>query len=174
MGQANEYHLNEQIFVIHVKGRNADLGVDPPHALVVGELDMLRLGEGLLLCKVLVPPVGELDLLFAHLASIYIYNMIIYIYVYRSCNGAGFMSHNVVETVKIPKGVDNGNTLRMTKKGHSSQGGPPGDLFLQVRIKPHAYFKRDQYDIHTDKWINISLVQHSILYIYIYIYLRLY
>jgi DnaJ-class molecular chaperone len=43
----------------------------------------------------------------------------------------------------------------MSKKGHAGQGGPPGDLMLHVKVKPHAFFKRQGSDIHTD--INLTL-----------------
>lgn len=60
------------------------------------------------------------------------------------------------ETINIPKGVDNGVNLRVSKKGHSGLGGPPGDLMIQVKVKPHPYFKRDGSDILTDQFISIS------------------
>lgn len=46
--------------------------------------------------------------------------------------------------------------MRVSKKGNSGLGGPPGDLMIQVKVKPHAYFKRDGSDIQTDLFINIS------------------
>jgi molecular chaperone DnaJ len=62
----------------------------------------------------------------------------------------------VKETINIPKGVDNGVNLRVSKKGNASKGGPPGDLMIQVKVKPHPYFKRDGSDIHTDLYISIA------------------
>ena len=44
----------------------------------------------------------------------------------------------------------------MNGKGHFSPHGPPGDLMIKVKVKEHPYFKRDKYDIHTDKYITIS------------------
>lgn len=58
--------------------------------------------------------------------------------------------------MNIPKGVDNGVNLRISKKGHFSPTGPPGDLMLSVKVKPHPVFKRDGSDIHTDLYINLS------------------
>ena len=61
------------------------------------------------------------------------------------------MTHqSVKETINIPKGVDSGVNLRVSRKGHSSVGGGTGDLMIQVKVKPHAYFKRDGADILTD------------------------
>ena len=45
-------------------------------------------------------------------------------------------------------------------KGHFSQSGQSGDLYVKVKVKPQQYFKRDNYDINTVNYINIS---HAIL-----------
>ena len=76
-----------------------------------------------------------------------------------SCRGRGSTHKTVTETVNIPKGVDNGVNLRMSKKGHAGQGGPAGDLMVHVKVRPHAHFKRQGSDIHTD--IHVSLSQVS-------------
>lgn len=60
------------------------------------------------------------------------------------------------ESVTIPKGVDSGINLRLTKKGNFSLKGDPGDLLIKVTVKPHHYFKRDGYDIITDKYITMT------------------
>jgi len=44
----------------------------------------------------------------------------------------------------------------MSKKGHAGQGGPAGDLMLHIKVKPHAHFKRQGSDIHTDVHISLS------------------
>jgi molecular chaperone DnaJ len=46
----------------------------------------------------------------------------------------------------------------MSKKGHAGSGGPAGDLMIHVKVKPHAYFKRENSDIHTDVRVNLSQV----------------
>ena len=48
--------------------------------------------------------------------------------------------------------------LRVSKKGHSGMGGSAGDLMIQVKVKPHPYFKRDGSDILTDQFISITEV----------------
>ena len=74
-----------------------------------------------------------------------------------SCRGKGVTNSLVRETINIPKGVDNGVNLRVSKKGHSGVGGrPAGDLMIQIKVKPHAHFKRDGADILTDLYISLS------------------
>ena len=67
--------------------------------------------------------------------------------------------HNTVrETINIPKGVDNGVNLRLSKKGHYSVQGPPGDLMVHVKVKSHPYFKRDGSDIYTELYVSVAQV----------------
>ena len=73
-----------------------------------------------------------------------------------TCRGRGTTHGSVKETINIPKGVDNGVNLRVAKKGHSGQGGPHGDLIIHVKVRPHAYFKREGANIHTDLYLSIS------------------
>lgn len=73
-----------------------------------------------------------------------------------TCRGKGTTHQQVKETINIPKGVDNGVNLRVSKKGNSGLGGPPGDLMIQVKVKPHPYFKRDGSDIHTNLFVSIG------------------
>ena len=60
------------------------------------------------------------------------------------------------ETITIPKGVDSGVNLRMSKKGNFSLRGEAGDLLIKVNVKPHPYFKRSGSDILTEKKITLS------------------
>lgn len=59
--------------------------------------------------------------------------------------------------VNIPPGVDDGMRIRLTGEGeHGLRGGPPGNLYVDVRIRPHEYFRRDGDDIILDVEINIA------------------
>lgn len=68
-----------------------------------------------------------------------------------ACGGNGKAEKTVSHDIRIPKGVDNGSTLRIEKMGHGS-----GDLLVEIRVGTHNYFKREGYDIHTSKLISIS------------------
>jgi len=62
----------------------------------------------------------------------------------------------VKETISVPKGVDSGVNLRVAKKGNAGEGGPAGDLIVNVKVKPHAYFKRDGSNINSDCFLTIT------------------
>ncbi len=64
------------------------------------------------------------------------------------CRGEGRVVRERVVSVKIPAGVDNGTRLRVSGEGEAGvRGGPPGDLFVFVRVKPHRLFVREGDDL---------------------------
>lgn len=64
------------------------------------------------------------------------------------CRGTGAVRERVQLTVKIPAGVRDGQTLRLSGKGEAGdKGGPPGDLFIGVRVETDARFARDEDDV---------------------------
>ena len=65
-----------------------------------------------------------------------------------TCNGEGREVTDKSYTIDIPAGVDTGSTLRLTGFGAvGPRGGPAGDLYVQVRVEPHARFERDGDDL---------------------------
>jgi molecular chaperone DnaJ len=72
------------------------------------------------------------------------------------CKGTGNVYVEVSETVNIPAGVTNGQSLRMASKGHFSESsGPQGDLLIKVQVTAHPVFKREGNDILSDIQIEI-------------------
>jgi molecular chaperone DnaJ len=60
------------------------------------------------------------------------------------CRGQGTVETTETITVRIPAGVDTGSKVRIAGKGHAGpNGGPPGDLFIQIEAMPHPLFRRD-------------------------------
>jgi molecular chaperone DnaJ len=59
--------------------------------------------------------------------------------------------------VKIPAGVDDGTQIRLGKEGEPGlNGGPPGNLYVVLHVKPHRFFRRVDHDIHLELAINIA------------------
>ena len=68
----------------------------------------------------------------------------------KNCNGSGRVRAKHRVDVRIPPGVDTGTRLRVAGEGgESSDGGPPGDLFLALKVEPHPSFGRERDDLHT-------------------------
>ncbi len=73
------------------------------------------------------------------------------------CKGSGKQRKNRKIKVNIPAGVDNGNVIPIRGQGeHGVNGGPPGDLYINIRVTPHAQFKRKGFDIYIDQHISFS------------------
>jgi molecular chaperone DnaJ len=68
-----------------------------------------------------------------------------------ACRSTGQVERQKRVEVKIPKGVYEGAKIRVAGQGGpSTNGGPPGDLFLHVRMKPHPMFERKDDDLYVD------------------------
>ncbi|HRY36925.1 MAG TPA: molecular chaperone DnaJ [Candidatus Magasanikbacteria bacterium] len=69
----------------------------------------------------------------------------------KHCGGDGVVTKNNVFKVKIPAGINDGESIRLTGYGEASPyGGVSGDLYVHSHIKKNKYFSRDGYDILTD------------------------
>jgi len=74
-----------------------------------------------------------------------------------ACGGAGRIKRNKTLEVKIPAGIDNGMRIRSSGNGEpGTNGGPPGDLYVEIHIKPHAVFQREGDDLHCEMPISFS------------------
>lgn len=64
------------------------------------------------------------------------------------CNGSGRVRRHRKITVKVPQGVDSGSRLRVAGEGEAgTRGGPPGDLFIVISVRPHSIFRRRDDDV---------------------------
>jgi molecular chaperone DnaJ len=74
-----------------------------------------------------------------------------------TCHGAGRVQHTKTLSVKVPAGVDEGDQIRLAGEGEAGEnGGPSGDLYVQVRLKPHALFKRQQDDLYCEMPVSFA------------------
>ena len=75
----------------------------------------------------------------------------------NKCRGEGRVGVSKVINIKIPPGVDNGTKLRVSGEGDSGKnGGPSGDLYVVLFVKPHKIFKRDGVNVYLEKEITFS------------------
>jgi len=74
-----------------------------------------------------------------------------------TCGGGGRVKHQKTLAVKIPAGVDEGDRVRLTGEGEPGvNGGPSGDLYVQVHIKAHSVFQRDHDDLHCEMPVSFA------------------
>ena len=74
-----------------------------------------------------------------------------------ACNGRGRISKTRKLSVKVPPGVDDGDRIRLTGEGEAGRnGGPPGDLYVEIRVEPHKIFERDGGDLSCEVPISIA------------------
>ena len=77
------------------------------------------------------------------------------------CRGTGQILKNKTVSVKIPAGVDSGSRLRLTGEGEAgAYGGPSGDLYVFIDVKPHDFFSRDGTEVLCQ--VEISFVQAAL------------
>jgi molecular chaperone DnaJ len=68
-----------------------------------------------------------------------------------TCRGTGKVKRQRTIHVRIPAGVDEGAQIRLSGEGEAgSRGGPPGDLYIVIRVKPHEFFEREGDDIYCE------------------------
>jgi len=73
------------------------------------------------------------------------------------CRGQGRVRDNKTISVKVPAGVDTGDRIRLSGEGEAGQNrGPSGDLYVDVAVKEHAIFTRDDSDLYCDVPISFA------------------
>lgn len=75
----------------------------------------------------------------------------------RKCQGRQRVHTSRVISVEIPPGVDEGTRIRLTGEGDAGErGGPPGNLYVNIHLKPHEIFERRDHDIYLELPLNIA------------------
>ena len=75
----------------------------------------------------------------------------------KTCRGAGKVRREKTLEVKIPAGVDTGDRIRLTGEGEpGDKNAPPGDLYVQINVKPHEFFEREGSDLFCSVPISIT------------------
>ncbi len=76
----------------------------------------------------------------------------------QSCRGEGRVNRPRTYTVEVPAGVDQGATLRLYEKGAAGpRGGPPGDLFVHLRVGKHPQFTREGTTVHSTLHVPLTV-----------------
>lgn len=79
----------------------------------------------------------------------------------HTCAGKGRIRHTVEQTVDIPAGIDDGQVINLRGGGDAgTNGGPSGDLRINVNVRPHPIFEREGYDVYCE--IPITFTQAAL------------
>jgi len=77
------------------------------------------------------------------------------------CHGHGRIEKHKTLSVKVPAGVDTGDRIRLSGEGEAGEnGGPSGDLYVHMNVRPHKIFERDGVNLHCE--VPISFVTASL------------
>jgi molecular chaperone DnaJ len=75
----------------------------------------------------------------------------------HTCRGRGLERKTVTKRIAIPPGVDTGTQIRLAGEGQPGAfGGPNGNFYVEIQVKPHQYFRRRQDDILVDLSVNVA------------------
>jgi len=75
----------------------------------------------------------------------------------RGCGGSGVAPRTEKITLRIPPGVEDGMQLRVAGRGDAGEkGGPPGDLYVLIKVEPHPIFERRGSDVHMELAISFA------------------
>ncbi|HEY8491139.1 MAG TPA: molecular chaperone DnaJ [Dehalococcoidia bacterium] len=75
----------------------------------------------------------------------------------RQCRGSGRERRTRKLVVKVPAGVDAGSQIRLSGEGDAGlYGGSPGNLYLQINVRPHPLFRREEDDLVLDLPVNVA------------------
>jgi len=76
-----------------------------------------------------------------------------------NCHGEGRVEEEKTLSVKVPAGVDNGDRIRLSGEGEAGpNGGPAGDLYVEISVKPHPIFERDGADLACEVPVSFTTV----------------
>jgi len=79
----------------------------------------------------------------------------------QECNGKGRIRKGTKIKINVPSGIDDGQTISLRGEGEPGvKGGPSGDLYITVRVRPHAIFKRQANDVICE--IPVTFVQAAL------------
>lgn len=75
----------------------------------------------------------------------------------HQCDGTGRVKEHKTLSVKVPAGVDSGDRIRLSGEGEAGKnGGPAGDLYVQIAVRPHPIFTREDSHLFCEVPINIT------------------
>ncbi len=125
------------------KGSGAEKGSEPVQCTTCGGVGQVRMQQGFFSIQQACPACKGAGTVIADPC--------------KSCHGRGRVSKTKTLSVKVPAGVDQGDRIRLSGEGEAGRnGGPAGDLYVEIRVEPHKIFERDGADLSCEVPISFA------------------
>jgi molecular chaperone DnaJ len=146
-GAETEIEIEKRVICPDCGGNGCEKGTEPETCRHCNGIGQVSRSQGFFTVRTTCPTCRGNGQIIAHPCS--------------KCRGTGQVMASKKVAVKIPAGVDNGSRLRLTGEGEPGvYGGPSGDLYVFLHVKPHEFFKRRDTDIICE--VQISFVQAAL------------
>ena len=124
-------------------GSGAKKGTDPVKCTTCGGVGQVRMQQGFFSIQQTCPACKGAGTVISDPCS--------------DCHGRGRVSKTKKLSVKVPAGVDDGDRIRLSSEGEAGRnGGPAGDLYVEIRVNPHKLFQRDGADLSCEVPISFA------------------
>jgi len=125
------------------KGSGAKKGTDPVTCSTCGGVGQVRMQQGFFSIQQTCPACKGAGTVISDPCA--------------DCHGRGRVRKTKTLSVKVPAGVDDGDRIRLSGEGEAGRsGGPPGDLYVEIRVKSHKIFTRDGADLACEVPVSIA------------------
>ncbi len=142
-GAEYDFSINKKVACDSCNGSGALSGSSPSNCRDCGGIGQLRQNKGIFSINTTCPRCRG--------SGVQIDNPC------HSCNGMGIVNAHKQVKVKIPPGINDEQSIRMSGEGHASQrGGTAGDLYLHIRVRGDDYFEREGNDLYCNAHISIT------------------
>ncbi len=126
-------------------GSGAEKGTEPVQCTTCGGVGQVRMQQGFFSIQQTCPACKGAGTVVTHPCG--------------KCHGRGRVSKVKKLSVKVPAGVDNGDRIRLSGEGEAGRnGGPPGDLYVEIRVNPHKLFAREGADLTCEVPVSFATV----------------
>jgi molecular chaperone DnaJ len=136
-GDSINLELPTQVECERCAGKGAEPGTEPVTCTTCGGVGQVRVTQGFFSIQQTCPACSGSGRLIAQPC--------------RECSGRGRVRKLKTLAVKVPAGVDNGDRIRLSREGEAGRnGGPPGDLYVDISVREHPIFAREGQNLSCD------------------------
>lgn len=133
-GDSVTIEVPTQVTCEECHGSGAEKGSEPVKCMTCGGAGQVRMQQGFFAIQQTCPACKGAGTVITNPCS--------------NCHGRGRISKTKRLSVKVPEGVEDGDRIRLSGEGETGRnGGPPGDLYVEIRVSPHKIFHRSGADL---------------------------